>query len=140
VLCPPDAVAAATASGAGREEEGDSNFTAFSHDAQDYAVSAELGSPAAPDAHTQHALAVVAVAARQLMGEEGPQNWRAGNVTDKIQAVPLDRWDLDLAEWLQRDSLTHSAQVQHMHPSPSIIAYQDFKRAYLYPLGPLCNH
>lgn len=36
----------------------------------------------------------------------------AGVVFDKIQSVPLQRWDLDAAESLQRDTHTLSAQVR----------------------------
>lgn len=66
----------------------------------------------APPRH--EVLAVLAVVARPLQMDwppAHPAGLAAGKVTDWIQRVPLERWDLDLAEGLQRDALTLSAQV-----------------------------
>jgi acyl carrier protein len=80
-----------------------------------YAPGRELaaGAPAG-----RRAVAVVAAVARPLLADGGCggglQGVPAGWLPDLIQRVPLQRWDLDLAEALQRDPFTLAAQVGAM--------------------------
>ncbi len=68
--------------------------------------SASLSMPEAPQ---RASIAVVAMAIRQLQTDSS-SILPAGVVTDKIQRVPLARWDLDGAEALLKDPFTLSAQ------------------------------
>ncbi len=62
-------------------------------------------------------LAILAVVARPIVGSvSAAEAGQAGSIGDKIQRIPLQRWDLDLAEGLVNDPLTLSAQVRETDP------------------------
>lgn len=67
------------------------------------------------DARVQRPVFVASMAPRALMADKAavvsPHELPAGAALDRIQRVPLERWDLDLAEILQHDAQTLSAQV-----------------------------
>jgi acyl carrier protein len=66
---------------------------------------------AMPEAPHGASIAVVAMAVRQLRADCN-SNVPAGMLGDKIQRVPLGRWDLDGVEGLLKDPFTLSAQVR----------------------------
>ena len=99
--------AAAAADPNPAEEEAEADSSAVSTWDQDALVShtpGELGV-----ASGRQPLSILAVVARPLQASSAEGGVLAGS-TDCIQRVPLDRWDLDIGERLQRDSLTLSAQ------------------------------
>ena len=63
------------------------------------------------DAPQRAAVAVISMAVRPLMADP-TQSLPAGMIVDKIQSVPLARWDLDGVESLLKDPFTLSAQVR----------------------------
>jgi len=67
---------------------------------------------AMPEAPHRASIAVVAMAVRQLQAQQN-SSLPAGMLDDKIQRVPLGRWDLDGVEGLLKDPFTLSAQVRN---------------------------
>lgn len=96
---------AAAAAPAGESAGGDTAL--LSRDSELYSSQDEL----ATVGHRRRHLALLAVVARPLMASAEAEAGPAGSVGDKIHRVPLQRWDLDLAEQLQNDPFTLSAQV-----------------------------
>ena len=74
-----------------------------------------LGLASAPQlAAAQRPLAVLTVVTRPVMGGSvslPPGGLLAGVASDHIHRVPFERWDLDMAEALQHDTMTLSAQA-----------------------------
>jgi hypothetical protein len=109
------AAAAAPAEGAAAPEEGEGFLGVDPSTEGALFASSGMAGELASSAYVRRGrqrLAVLAVVARPLMaalaaGAAG----QAGSAGDQIHRVPLQRWDLDLAERLQNDPFTLAAQV-----------------------------